>query len=87
MSFVTVRPAVMQEVMTLLHARPQESAEDLISAQKSYIVKEGQKQVHLSWGSIVSIFFFLNVGRRLAKTKQNKKNAGSYGALNSEGSS
>ena len=86
MSFVTVRPAVMQEVMTLLHARPQESAEDLISAQKSYIVKEGQKQVHLSWGSIVSIFF-LNVGRRLAKTKQNKKNAGSYGALNSEGSS
>lgn len=86
MSFVTVRPAVMQEVMTLLHARPQESAEDLISAQKSYIVKEGQKQVPLSWGSIVSIFL-KNVGRRLAKTKQNKKNAGSYDALNSEGSS
>lgn len=56
----------------------------LISFKKSYIVKEGQKQVHLSWGSIVSFFFFFfNVSRRLAKTKQNK-NAGSYGALNSE---
>ena len=64
----------MQEVMTLLHARPQESVEDLISAQSSYIVREGQKQVHLSWGSIVPIFFFFfNVGRRLAKNKTKQR--------------
>lgn len=72
MSFVAVRPAAMEEVMTLLHARPQESVEDLISAQSSYIVREGQKQVHLSWGSIVPIFF-LNVGRRLAKNKTKQR--------------
>ena len=79
MSFVTVRPAVMQEVLALPHVRPQGSAEDPISAQRSYIVKEGQKQVHLSWGSIVPIFFLFNVSRRLAKNKpkQNKNNAGS----------
>ena len=77
----------MEEVMTLLHARPQESVEDLISAQSSYIVREGQKQVHLSWGSICpNFFFFFNVGRRLAKKQNKTKNAGRYGALNSKGS-
>lgn len=75
--------AVIGKVVALLHDKPWESIDDLNSARRPYIVKEGQKHVQLSWGSIVLKFFFFFKGRGIAKKKK-KKIAGSYGTLNSK---